>query len=193
MEKKNNNNNNNKNNNNNSSSYINKIISKIIFFDKKYSEIIHKSEVNKILELLLFISARLYNPECVLIYFLIMFYYSNLTFILKPLTHVIICLIITISMKHYTKRIRPNLYDNIKRRYNVRDRETNCSMPSGDSMQAANFAIIFYFYYGKIFGFFLILPVMLSRIFFCCHYIMDTIVGVIIGFIVSLTLFNFLN
>jgi membrane-associated phospholipid phosphatase len=66
-------------------------------------------------------------------------------------------------------------------------------MPSGDSLQAANFAIIFYFYYGKIFGFFLILPVMISRIFFCCHYIMDTIVGVIIGFIVSFSLFNFLN
>ena len=192
MEKK-YNNNNNKNNNNNSSSFINNIISKIIFFDKKYSEIIHKSEVNIILELLLFISARLYNPECVFIYFIIMFYYSNLTFILKPLTHVIICLLITISMKHYTKRIRPKLYDNIKRRYNVRDRETNCSMPSGDSMQAANFAIIFYCYYGKIFGFFLIFPVMLSRIFFCCHYIMDTIVGVIIGFIVSFSLFNFLN
>ena len=187
--------NNNNNNNNNSSSFVNNnnIISKIISFDKKYSEIIHKSEVNIILELLLFIAARLYNPECVTIYFIIMFYYTNLIFILKPLTHVIICLLITLIMKHIIKRIRPNLYNNIKRRYNLRDRETNCSMPSGDSMQAANFAIIFYCYYGKIFGFFLIIPVMISRIFFCCHYIMDTIVGVIIGFIVSFSLFNFLN
>ena len=186
---------NNNNNNNNSSSFVNNnnIISKIIFFDKKYSEIIHKSEVNIILELLLFIAARLYNPECVTIYFIIMFYYTNLIFILKPLTHVIICLLITLIMKHIIKRIRPNLYNNIKRRYNLRDRETNCSMPSGDSMQAANFAIIFYCYYGKIFGFFLIIPVMISRIFFCCHYIMDTIVGVLIGFIVSFSLFNFLN
>ena len=187
--------NNNNNNNNNSSSFVNNnnIISKIISFDKKYSEIIHKSEVNIILELLLFIAARLYNPECVTIYFIIMFYYTNLIFILKPLTHVIICLLITLIMKHIIKRIRPNLYNNIKRRYNLRDRETNCSMPSGDSMQAANFAIIFYCYYGKIFGFFLIIPVMISRIFFCCHYIMDTIVGVLIGFIVSFSLFNFLN
>ena len=186
---------NNNNNNNNSSSFVNNnnIISKIISFDKKYSEIIHKSEVNIILELLLFIAARLYNPECVTIYFIIMFYYTNLIFILKPLTHVIICLLITLIMKHIIKRIRPNLYNNIKRRYNLRDRETNCSMPSGDSMQAANFAIIFYCYYGKIFGFFLIIPVMISRIFFCCHYIMDTIVGVLIGFIVSFSLFNFLN
>jgi membrane-associated phospholipid phosphatase len=185
---------NNNNNNNNSSSFVNNnIISKIIFFDKKYSEIIHKSEVNIILELLLFIAARLYNPECVTIYFIIMFYYTNLIFILKPLIHVIICLLITISLKHIIKRIRPNIYNNIKRRYNLRDRETNCSMPSGDSMQAANFAIIFYCYYGKIFGFFLIIPVMISRIFFCCHYIMDTIVGVLIGFIVSFSLFNFLN
>ena len=124
-----------------------------------------------------------------------MFYYSNsnFLFILKPLTHVIICLLITVLMKHYTKRIRPKLYENIKRRFNVRDREKNCSMPSGDSMQAANFSIIFYCYFGKIFGFFLIIPVMISRIFFCCHYIMDTIVGVIIGFSVSLCLFNFLN
>ena len=185
----------NNNNNNNSSSFVNNnnIISKIISFDKKYSEIIHKSEVNIILELLLFIAARLYNPECVTIYFIIMFYYTNLIFILKPLTHVIICLLITLIMKHIIKRIRPNLYNNIKRRYNLRDRETNCSMPSGDSMQAANFAIIFYCYYGKIFGFFLIIPVMISRIFFCCHYIMDTIVGVLIGFIVSFSLFNFLN
>jgi membrane-associated phospholipid phosphatase len=173
----------------NSSSFF----SKITNFDKKYSEIIHKTEVNIITEFFLFISARLYNPECVLIYFIIMFYYSNFIFILKPLTHVIICLLITILMKHYTKRIRPKLYENIKRRFNVRDREKNCSMPSGDSMQAANFSIIFYCYFGKIFGFFLIIPVMISRIFFCCHYIMDTIVGVIIGFSVSLCLFNFLN
>jgi hypothetical protein len=67
--------NNKNNNNNNSSSFVNNnIISKIISFDKKYSEIIHKSEVNIILEILLFISARLYNPECVTIYFIIMFY-----------------------------------------------------------------------------------------------------------------------
>ena len=52
-----------------------------------------------------------------------------------------------------------------------RKKEKNFSMPSGDSMQAANFAIVALFYFNISFFGFLILPfVMVARIFYFCHY-----------------------
>ena len=58
-------------------------------------------------------------------------------------------------------------------------------MPSGDSIQSANFAVLILFYLGNFTGFILIPFVMFARIFYFCHYIMDTVIGVLIGLSVS--------
>lgn len=84
-------------------------------------------------------------------------------------------------MKHLIGRTRPNEKENIKRNFNVRHREKNCSMPSGDAMQSANFAVILIYYFNTYLGIWLIPLVMISRVFYYCHYIMDTIVGAILG------------
>lgn len=51
------------------------LLSKIDQLDKKLSEKIFNLEINDIFELVLYLSARLYNPECVTCYFIIMFAY----------------------------------------------------------------------------------------------------------------------
>ena len=162
------------------------LLTKIDQLDKQLSEKIYNLEINDIFEFVLYLSARLYNPECVTCYFIIMFAYfakvkQDYFIIFKPVLHVLIILLVTLIMKHLIGRTRPNEKENIKRNFNVRHREKNCSMPSGDAMQSANFAVILIYYFNTYLGIWLIPLVMISRVFYYCHYIMDTIVGAALG------------
>ena len=165
-------------------------LSKIDQYDKNLSNYIQTLEVNPIIEFIIYIFARLFNPDLMISYFIILFiyhlyYYNNYTFIIKPLIHVLVTLIITLVTKSIFKRPRPNIKENVKRIFNCRNKETNYSMPSGDSMQSANFAILTLFYLGNFFGFILIPFVMFARIFYFCHYILDTVIGTLVGLCVS--------
>ena len=165
-------------------------LSKIDQYDKNLSNYIQTLEVNSIIEFIIYIFARLFNPDLMISYFIILFfyhfyYYNNYTFIIKPLIHVLVTLMITLVTKSIFKRPRPNIKENVKRIFNCRNKETNYSMPSGDSMQSANFAILTLFYLGNFFGFILIPFVMFARIFYFCHYILDTVIGTLIGLCVS--------
>ena len=72
----------------------------------------------------------------------------------------------------------------------LRSKETNCSMPSGDAAQAALFAffIVYHFPYlylslgSASFLIKFIVLVSIGRVFHHCHYFGDTIVGAFIGF-----------
>ena len=165
-------------------------LSKIDQYDKNLSNYIQTLEVNTLIEFIIYIFARLFNPDLMISYFIILFiyhlyYYNNYTFIIKPLIHVLVTLIITLVTKSIFKRPRPNIKENVKRIFNCRNKETNYSMPSGDSMQSANFAILTLFYLGNFFGFILIPFVMFARIFYFCHYILDTVIGTLVGLCVS--------
>lgn len=61
------------------------------------------------------------------------------------------------------------------------------SHPSGDSAQAGNFAAFLYFFGGgDLTAFLLVTPgVCFSRVFYCCHWIEDTIMGAILGIAVN--------
>jgi membrane-associated phospholipid phosphatase len=166
------------------------VLSKIDQYDKNLSQYIYDLEFNEYAEFLIFIFARLFNPDLMICYFILMFSYfaiseNNYTFIIKPLCHVLLALIITIITKYIFGRPRPEINPNVKRRHNCRNRESNCSMPSGDSMQCASFAVLLVCYFGNFLGFILIPFVMFSRIFYFCHYIMDTIIGTLLGLILS--------
>ena len=166
------------------------ILSKIDQYDKNFSQYIYNLEFNKYIEFIIFIFARLFNPDFMICYFILMFSYfaifqHNYTFIIKPLCHVLLALIITVITKYIFGRKRPDINPNVIRRHNCRSRENNCSMPSGDSMQCASFAVLFVCYFGNFFGFILIPFVMFSRVFYFCHFIMDTIIGTLMGLIIS--------
>ena len=66
-------------------------------------------------------------------------------------------------------------------------------MPSGDSLQAANFAILLYGYFGTAIRFYFIPLVMFSRIFYFCHYILDTVAGCLCGISISYITYIILN
>ena len=150
-------------------------------------------EINDIFEFVLYLSARLYNPECVTCYFIIMFAYfakvkHDYFFIVKPVLHVLIILLVTLISKHIIGRPRPNVRENVKRNFILRHKEKNCSMPSGDAMQSANFAVILIYYFNCYYGILLIPFVMISRVYYFCHYVSDTVVGAIAGWIISYSL-----
>lgn len=166
--------------------------------DKKYSKKIHSMELPKLIEILVYLCARIFNPDFVAFYFSLIFansvyYYNDYYFVLKPLTHVLVCLIVSLTLKKSLARDRPTVLKDKKRINDLRKHEKNCSMPSGDSIQAANFAIILYFYFNSCFGFYLVPLVMFARIFYFCHYIADTIVGALLGAAISYYVYNVLN
>jgi membrane-associated phospholipid phosphatase len=177
---------------------IKNVLSFIDDKDKHLSDFIHSLELRKEIEYGIYCFARLFNPDLVLFYFTIILLNSVLKnndyfFVFKPFAHTFIGLVITTFMKRATNRPRPILKENKKRIKNLRAHEKNCSMPSGDSLQAANFAIIIYFYFNSYLGFFLIPFVMFARIFYFCHYITDTIVGTFLGLFISRYVYYLLN
>lgn len=179
--------------------HSNKSILKVIDeYDKLWSEKIHSLELSDLAELVMYISARLFNPDFVALYFILLtiyygFFHGNYSLVIKPLIQVIVTLLVTLFTKHLIGRPRPILNENVKRNWNLRHKETNCSMPSGDAMQSANFAVILFCYFDTWLGFLLIPFVMVSRVFYSCHFICDTIVGAIMGIFLSYLLYLFLR
>ena len=175
-------------------SFIKNTLTKIDTLDKKISNYIHTLELNKILENIIYIFGRLFNPDIMTIFYLSVLFYQmiinkNYFYIIKPLIHLTVALILTLILKYSFKRPRPEINSKVKRLHNLRIKEKNFSMPSGDSMQAANFAIVALFYFHISFLGFLIIPfVMFARIFYFCHYFFDTLVGALIGGGISLGL-----
>ena len=167
---------------------------KLDLFDKKISKKIHNLELNTILENIIYIFARLFNADIITIFYISLllyqsFFNKNYYYIIKPVIHVIVVFILTGLLKYSFKRPRPEINKNVKRIYNIRKKENNFAMPSGDSMQAANFAVITLFYFNLSFCGFLLLPfVMFARIFYFCHYFFDTLIGALVGGGVSLGL-----
>ncbi len=172
-------------------SRIKSLLTRIDLFDKKISNNIYELELNIILENIIHFFGRLFNVDIVLIFYISVFIYQsffnkNYYYIIKPFIHLSLIFILSTILKYIIKRPRPDINKNVKRLYNLRKKEKNFSMPSGDSMQAANFAIIALFYFNVSYLGFIVVPfVMFARIFYFCHYFFDTLIGALIGGFVS--------
>ena len=172
-------------------SRIKSLLTRIDLFDKKISNNIYELELNIILENIIHMFGRLFNVDIVLIFYISVFIYQsffnkNYYYIIKPFIHLSLIFILSTILKYIIKRPRPDINKNVKRLYNLRKKEKNFSMPSGDSMQAANFAIIALFYFNVSYLGFIVVPfVMFARIFYFCHYFFDTLIGALIGGFVS--------
>ncbi len=167
------------------------VFTKLDYYDKYFSNYIHEMEVNIWLERIIYIFARIFNSDLIIVFYILLFLYQyfindKIFFVLKPLIHVFTVFILTGVLKYTIKRPRPEINERVRRRYNVRKKEKNFSMPSGDSMQAGNFAVVILLYFESYYGFIIVPFVMFARIFYFCHYLLDTIVGVFIGTSISL-------
>jgi len=174
------------------------LLQKLETLDKHLSLIIHDLHLGKNFDFLIYIFARLFNPDFIASYFIFILSYeiysnNDFFFVLKPIASTFVCLSVTLYLKKHFGRIRPDYSIKSKRIFDLRRHEKNCSMPSGDSLQAANFSIILFFYYNSAIGFFVIPLVMFARVYFYCHFISDTIVGASQGIFWSTLVYYFIN
>ncbi len=174
------------------------LINKLDLIDKRISDKIHSMELPPSKEKLIYLSARLFNPDFITCYFLLIlaskyFISNDSLFVIKPLIHTLTLLILTLLIKKVTARPRPTPKKEAKRLYDLRKYEKNCSMPSGDSLQSANFAIILLFYFNSFLGFFILPFVMFARIYYFCHYLFDTVVGSVMGILFSYLIYITIN
>lgn len=159
-------------------------LQKLDSIDKYYSGKFHNYIANPYVELIFYIFARLFNPETIAVYTSSILVYSLLKYkhvllVIKPTIQFLTGLIITLIIKKIIGRPRPNV--NPKRLFKVRERESNNSMPSGDTLQSAIWGMIAFIYGDCIFGLLLIPAAMTGRVYFNCHYFGDCIVGGTLG------------
>jgi membrane-associated phospholipid phosphatase len=70
------------------------------------------------------------------------------------------------------------------------------SMPSGDSLQSANFAMMMILYFENNIKFLSLLFIPMSmtgRVFYCCHYWFDCIIGAFFGIFISFGCYFLIN
>jgi membrane-associated phospholipid phosphatase len=120
---------------------------------------------------------------------------------LKYVTVIVAALMLSTYLKRRIKRQRPKMRDDMMLKpMIIRKRENNHSMPSGDSIQAGVFLYAYLHRFdeaidnhlSRFIVCLLMINVLLGRVYFCCHYFSDTVVGFIIGVIVSFMAFNYL-
>ena len=186
------------NNNNNNKTGITLLLHKVESLDKYFSLMIHDLHLSRNFDFFFYIFARLFNPDFISSYFLFILSYkiysdNDYYFVFKPMASTVFCLAITLFLKKHFGRRRPDYSKKSKRIFDLRKLEKNCSMPSGDSLQAGNFSIILFLYFNSTIGFTIIPFVMFARVYFYCHFILDTIVGAILGIFLSTLVYYFIN
>ena len=161
-------------------------------FDKKISTPLQSYTPNIYIEIFFLIFAKIFNTITVIVYLILILLYSlfflkNIYIFITVFFHVIFGVLVTVIMKKIIGRERPTLL--VKRYfYKVRTNETMNSMPSGDSLQATNFCMMFILYFENKIKFFSILFIpmsMFGRVFYCCHYWFDCFVGAFLGLVIS--------
>ena len=156
----------------------------LLSYDIKFSSYAHHQDFGFLNHIIFIFAITFNNPITLTIPSYYIYYASSLNtkILLTYLIMTGITLIITLTMKKKMGRSRPIFPDLIfKKSRRLRKKESNNSMPSGDSTQAALFAIFCYFYLDNPYWLFIVPIVMYGRVHFCCHYFADTVVGAIIG------------
>ena len=93
---------------------------------------------------------------------------------------------IILPVKKYTNRDRPANQTNLHRLKDLRSREKDYSMPSGDSASCSYQCIYYWIIFQNPSVMFIILPLcQLGRVYAMCHWFGDTMVGAVIGVICS--------
>jgi len=100
----------------------------------------------------------------------------------------IVTLIISEVLKHLTKRARPNCQRYELRFMDFKKTGTKYSMPSGDTAQAAVTATCYFLTYGvdALWACVLVPFVAFGRVYMRAHYLGDTVVGTVLGVLVTL-------
>jgi len=102
-----------------------------------------------------------------------------------------IVVIIVLPLKAIFGRERPTRIKSVKRICNMRDREKEKSMPSGDSVAAAYYVTMYFYLFDASPWIFVGIPlVAMGRVYAHCHWFGDTIVGGVLSVIIAHFLFS---
>lgn len=142
-------------------------------------------------EYVVFLLAVAFNP-CVLPFLwaaALMPYPISPQLIFACSSSILLTLVLTLFLKKALGRPRP-VYNSTRGSQlllNFRERETNCSMPSGDSAQAGLFWAFLVLQTGLSLplGCLCAFGTMFARVFYMCHYWGDTVAGVGLGVMVA--------
>ena len=159
--------------------------------DLQLSAAVHSSPALGPCEYLVYVFSSVFNPS-------ILPFTWAATFLLLPFSisalwteiiHILLVLLLTTALKRLLARPRP-VYNSLRGStliYNFRGRETNYSMPSGDSAQAALYWTFLVLHANcplPIAGI-CTFATMFARVFYMCHFWGDTVVGAALGVTVA--------
>lgn len=156
--------------------------------DKKVTKLIHRSiRTGGGLEYIIAVFAACFNNEVASFVWLLAFCarpWSGKLFVFC-LGMPVVTLLLSLLFKKTLRRARPKPYGPRKEAllFDFRGKETNCSLPSGDSAQAAAFWVFMYLEgcSGLWLSVLFTLLTMFARVYYMCHYFLDTITGAALG------------
>ena len=165
--------------------------------DKSISKKVHHFDLGTIGSYIIFAFAWMYNKPPQMLIWLTYTYFMTFDklVVMKLLIFQIVGVTITLFLKKTIARERPftakegeDPFSDGKSSH-LRKKESNKSMPSGDSCQAAIFAAFARINLGQNFWPIVMLLAMYGRVYYRCHFVGDTIVGATIGYLL-VTLLN---
>ena len=109
------------------------------------------------------------------------------SYITLILTFLIVLLVL--PLKALIGRERPTRITHVFRFCNMRDKEHGKAMPSGDSAAGAYFLALYALVFSAWPLIFFIPLVCLGRVYVHCHWIVDTVVGAILGYTIAIIFF----
>ena len=184
--------------------------------DKSLSQRFHSFD-SRIVTLILYPFARLFNPQFIIIPILFVAYLGKqLAVFAHPQEaalfasfYALVCipgnLAVSLATKKIFSRPRPVFNKSLQNKpASFRGREHNCSFPSGDAIQAAVFLTtvlellqrsqLYETHLAASFLYLIALQLGVSagRVYFMCHYFGDTLVGSLMGYLLTRSLHSLL-
>ena len=154
------------------------MFSSLILLDKKLSHKVHNTQLGRF-DYILAVFALCCSYIGVPIFLTSFYCLIGSLFAILYLKLVLSGLLITTVLKKLTRRSRPHRH--AKRLINLRWLESNLSFPSGDSYQAGCLAMFLVHHFGSNLFISFIPLVMFARVYFGFHWIGDTLMGSLIG------------
>jgi membrane-associated phospholipid phosphatase len=139
---------------------------------------------------LVFFPAFLFSAFSIPLVLLALYFLLPFSTWTRLLLSCLVTLALTTFFKFFVGRYRPAPHVLPFRKVNLRSLENNHAMPSGDSAQAGVFMVALAMAWQQPLLLLAIPLTMFGRVYFGCHWIGDTIVGSVMGGLVSLGVSN---
>lgn len=160
------------------------VVSHVEKLDHHYSKKIFAQDFGKPINYFWYLCSSVFMEESAVITLFLVYLLTGRNFqvFVEYLITFVANIIVTLITKKNFARKRPTQGDFPKTTKTMffRNKQSNCSLPSGDTLQAVNLAWFTCMYIESWIGMpliFLTVLVAYSRVYLCCHWISDTVIG----------------